>query len=46
MNEHLIEYYDEDRIPMVRDAGLSCIEADRKDCEECCAKEWCSKYEE
>lgn len=36
----------EDRIPMVRDAGLSCIEADRKDCEECCAKEWCSKYKE
>ena len=37
---------DEDRIPMVRDAGFYCTEVDRQLCEECCAKEWCSAYEE
>ena len=37
---------DEDILPMVRDCGFYCIEVDREDCEICCAKEWCSKYEE
>ena len=37
---------DEDRLPMVRDADFSCVEVDREECEGCCAKEWCSKYEE
>ena len=37
---------DEDRLPMVRDAGFYCNEVDRQLCEECCAKEWCSAYEE
>ena len=37
---------DEDRLPMVRDAGFYCTEVDRQLCEECCAKEWCSAYEE
>ena len=36
---------DEDMIPMVRDAGFSCIDVDIEDCKGCCAKEWCSKYE-
>ena len=36
----------EDRILMVRDAGLSCLEVDKELCKECCAKEWCSKYKE
>ena len=39
-------YKDEDMIPMVRDAGFSCIDVDGNDCKECCANEWCSKYEE
>ena len=37
---------DEDRLPMVRDADFSCIDIDIEDCNECCAKQWCSKYEE
>ena len=37
---------DEDRLPMVRDAGFYCTEVDRQLYEECCAKEWCSAYEE
>ncbi len=37
---------DEDRLPMIRDAGYSCIEVNREDCEICCAKELCSKYED
>ena len=37
---------DEDRLPMVRDAGFSCWEVEREYCESCCAKEWCSKYKE
>ena len=37
---------DEDRLPMVRDVDFSCVEVDREECEGCCAKEWCSKYEE
>ena len=37
---------EEDRLPMVRDAGFYCTEVDRQLCEECCAKEWCSAYEE
>ena len=37
---------DEDGIPMVRDAGFCCNEVNRELCEECCAKEWCSAYEE
>ena len=37
---------DEDRIAMVRHLGLWCDDVHREDCEECCAKEWCSKYEE
>ena len=37
---------DEDRLPMVRDAGFYCSEPDREDCKECCAKEWCRKYKE
>ena len=39
-------YKDEDRLPMVRDDGFYCTEVDRQLCEECCAKEWCSKYQE
>lgn len=39
-------YKDEDRLPMVRDAGFYCSEPDREDCKECCAKEWCRKYME
>ena len=37
---------DEDRIAMVRNLGLWCDDVHREDCEECCAKEWCSKYAE
>lgn len=37
---------DEDRLPMVRDADFYCSEIDRDDCKECCAKEYCSDYEE
>ena len=37
---------DEDRLPMVRDAGFCCNEVNRELCEKCCAKEWCSEYEE
>ena len=39
-------YKDEDRLPMVRDADFYCVEVDRDDCKECCAKEYCSDYEE
>ena len=39
-------YKDEDRLAMVRDAHFSCVEVDRDECEGCCVKEWCSKYEE
>ena len=35
---------DEDKLPMVRDSGFNCRETYREFCEECCAKEWCSKY--
>ena len=37
---------DEDRLPMVRDAGFSCIDVDREDCKECCARKWCEVYKE
>ena len=37
---------DDDRLPMVRDAGLSCHLAYKEICEECRSKQWCSKYEE
>lgn len=37
---------DDDKLPMVRDAGLSCHLACKEICKECCAKEWCNKYEE
>ena len=36
---------DDDRLPMVRDAGLRCRLACKEMCEECCAKEWCREYE-
>ena len=39
-------FKDEDRIAMVRHLGVKCDDAYREDCEVCCAKEWCSKYEE
>ena len=39
-------FKDEDRIAMVRHLGVQCDDAYREDCEVCCAKEWCSKYEE
>ena len=37
---------DGDRIAMARHLGIRCEDAYREDCEVCCAKEWCSKYEE
>ena len=39
-------YKDQDRLPMVRDADFYCSEIDRDDCKICCAKEYCSDYEE
>lgn len=39
-------FKDEDRIAMVRHLGVQCDDAYREDCEVCCAKEWCSKYED
>ena len=37
---------EEDRIAMVKNIGFYCTFPDKEECEECCAKEWCSEYEE
>lgn len=37
---------DEDRLIMVRDAGLSCIEPEYEDCEKCVAKDYCGEYQD
>ena len=37
---------DEDRLIMVRDAGLRCIEPEYKVCEKCVAKYYCEVYED
>ena len=36
----------EDRIALIKNIGLYCLYPDKYECKECCAKEWCSKYEE
>ena len=37
---------EEDRIAMVKNIGFYCSVPDKEECNERCAKEWCSKYEE
>ena len=37
---------EEDKIALVKNIGVYCLDADKDECKECCAKEWCSKYEE
>ena len=37
---------EEDRIAMVKNIGFYCSFPDKEECKECCAREWCSKYEE
>ena len=37
---------EEDKIALVKNIGVYCLDPDKDECEECCAKEWCSKYEE
>ena len=37
---------EDDRIAMVKDIGFYCSFPDKEECKECCAKQWCSAYEE
>ena len=37
---------EEERIAMVKDIGFYCSFPDKKECNECCAKEWCDVYKE
>ena len=37
---------EEDRIALVKNIGFYCLYPDKEECNECCAKKWCSKYEE
>ena len=37
---------EEDRIALVKNIGFYCLDPDKDECKECCAREWCSKYEE
>ena len=37
---------EEDKMALVKNIGVYCLDPDKDECEECCAKEWCSKYEE
>lgn len=41
-------YNEEDRLALVKEAGYMCDEDsfDPDECERCCAKEYCSRYEE
>lgn len=37
---------EEDKIALVKNIGVHCFDPDKNECKECCAMEWCSKYEE
>ena len=37
---------EEDKIALVKNIGFYCLNPDKDECEECCAREWCSKYED
>ena len=37
---------EKDKIALVKNIGVYCLYPDKDKCEECCAKEWCSKYQE
>lgn len=37
---------DKDKLIMVRDAGLKCLEPNYDDCEKCVAKNYCDEYQD
>ena len=37
---------EKDRIALVKNMGVHCLDPDKDECEKCCVREWCSKYED